>query len=243
MAFFTHEFDIGFNHTGNSNVTTNKAFLSFMEDIGGMHSQKAGFGMNEISKTHLSWLLIGWKLKVLSRPFYGSRLKVITWPRSFDKLYALRDFEIYDEKENLVAIATSKWILFNTETNKLSRITPEVALAYDTENKSVFSVDDVNFSIETEPDNILNTFDYIILRSNIDINNHMHNLFYLDLAYEALPEDIYKNMDLKNVEIIYKKECSLNDNVKCNYYFKNDAHYVYIKNSDNTILHAVIKLY
>ena len=35
--------------------------------------------------------------------------------------------------------------------------------------------------------------DYYIQRRDIDINEHMHNLNYLDMAYEILPEDIYKN--------------------------------------------------
>ena len=35
----------------------------------------------------------------------------------------------------------------------------------------------------------------------------MHNLYYLDLAYEALPEDIYNNKrPFNNVKIVYKKE-------------------------------------
>jgi len=243
MSFFEHDFSVGFRDTGKSNTLTNKAFLSFMEDAGGLHSESAGFGMNEIKTTNLSWILLGWKLKVLSRPIYGTKLKVITWGRKFSKVHAFRDFEVYDDKNNLIAIATSKWLLFNIKENKIARITPEIIESYSIEKKSVFPLDKVNFSIENEPNNVLNTFDYTILRNNIDINNHMHNLCYLDIAYEALPEDVYRNTNFDNVEIIYKKECYLYDKIKCEYYFDNNIHYIYIKSLDNSVLHAVIKLY
>lgn len=243
MAFFTYTFDIGFKEVGKSNLITNGALLSFMEDAGGLHSQSVGYGMNEIESTHLSWILLGWKLKVFSRPVYGSKIKIITWGRNFTRAYALRDFEAYDENDNLVAIATSKWVLVNTEINRLTRIPPEVVSAYEIENKPVFDESEVDFSIPNEPDTILNTFFYTVLRNNIDINNHMHNLFYLDLAYEALPDEVYNNCDLNNIEIFYKKGCILYNQIKCDYHFENGIHYVYIKSLDDSILHAVIKLY
>lgn len=243
MAFFTYNFDVGFKDVGKSNTVTNKAFLSFMEDVGGLHSESAGYGMNQIENTHLSWILLGWKLKILSRPTYGSKLKIVTWGRDFTKLYALRDFEVYDQNDNLVAIATSKWVLVNTETNRLTRIPPEVSLSYNIEQKSVFDESEFDFSIPDEPDNILNTFFYTVLRKDIDINNHMHNLYYLDYAYEALPDDVYGNCDLKNIEIFYKKGCTLYNQIKCDYHFEDGIHSVYIKSLDDSILYAVIKLY
>ena len=45
---------------------------------------------------------------------------------------------------------------------------------------------------------------YDVRRSDIDINKHMHNLNYLKLAYENLPENIFFGDDLKNVNIMYK---------------------------------------
>lgn len=243
MAFFTYDFDIGFKDVGQSNRVTNKAYLSFMEDIGGLHSEKVGYGMNEIASTHLSWILLGWKLKVFSRPLYGSKLKINTWGSNFTRSFAIRDFEVYDENNNLVAIATSKWVIVNTLTGRLTRITPEIVESYTVESKSVFNESEVNFSLEDEPENILNTFFYTILRNNIDINNHMHNLCYLDLAYEALPDEVYENCDFNNIEILYKKGCTLYNKVKCDYHFKDNIHYVYIKSLDDSLLHAIIKLY
>ena len=57
------------------------------------------------------------------------------------------------------------------------------------------------------------TFDYIVQRRDVDTNHHVNNLHYLDYAYEALPNDVYINNDFKNVEIMYKHEAKLGDNI------------------------------
>ena len=70
----------------------------------------------------------------------------------------------------------------------------------------------------------------------------MHNLYYLDLAYEVLPEDIYQNAELNHIEIMYKKEITLHDTVTCHYSYENEKHVITIKSKDDTILHAIIQL-
>ena len=70
----------------------------------------------------------------------------------------------------------------------------------------------------------------------------MHNLNYLDLANEALPEDIYRGKDLDNIRISYKKEIKLGETVKCKYAFKEGKHIIVIKSEDDTVLHAIIEM-
>ncbi len=50
-----------------------------------------------------------------------------------------------------------------------------------------------------------------MIRKDIDINKHMHNLYYLDLAYEALPDEIYNKRPFDYVRITYKKEIKLGE--------------------------------
>ena len=70
----------------------------------------------------------------------------------------------------------------------------------------------------------------------------MHNLYYLDLAYEALPEDIYESISFENIEIMYKSAAFLGDNLKCYYSKISNEHFVTIKSNDEKTLHAIIKL-
>lgn len=139
----------------------------------------------------------------------------------------------------LCVVATSKWALIHLEKG-LMRITDELVEKYQTEDKCVF--ESFTFDKLKEPENDRLTFEYTVQRRDIDINNHMHNICYLDLAYESLPEDVYKNISFDNVEIMYKSGSYLGDTLKCFYSQVDDEHFITIKSEDAKTLHAIIKM-
>ena len=87
-----------------------------------------------------------------------------------------------------------------------------------------------------------NSIIYETKRKDIDIIGHMHNLYYLDLAYEALPDKVYEKRPFDNIRIMYKKQIKLGDVVSCNYAFENNKHIVAIQSQGGKILHAIIEL-
>jgi len=186
--------------------------------------------------------MLNWKLEVFSRPLWNHKIIIKTWPRMFHRCYSCRDFEVYDANEKLIAIASSKWVLFNFLTNSISRVTEERAAKYQLFDKSVFN--DLDFDKIKEPENSSCTFEYTIQRRDLDMNQHVNNTNYIDFAYEALPKDVYENSDFKNVEVLYKHELKLGDTISC-FYTKldNGEHIVVIKNKEIGVLNAIVKLY
>ncbi len=235
------KYRIGLTDVGMSNLITNKAILKVFENAGGMHSELVGYGLNNIEKTGLSWVLLGWKVKVINRPKYNTEIEIHTWARDSNKISTYRDFEIYDERGNLLIIATSKWILVDLNKEKMVELSPEIINLYQKEEKCVF--EDRTIQKLKEPNLYSNQISYPILRSDIDINNHVHNLYYLDFAYEALPENVYRSKECNNIEIMYKKQIKLGDKIICKYSKEENSNFVTIKSDDNKILHAIIKLY
>ena len=76
----------------------------------------------------------------------------------------------------------------------------------------------------------------------IDTNNHLHNIYYLDIAKEALPEEIYMNNKFNNFEIMYKKEIKCGETVKAFYSYEDAKHIITVKSNSETELHAMIIL-
>lgn len=241
MAKFEHEFEINFRDVGKSNRLTNRAIIGYLEDAGGMHSNQAGYGLNNIEQTNLTWVLLYWKIRVFQRPIYGETLTVQTWGRNSTKFYTYRDYKMLNKHGELIAIATSKWLLLNAKTMSIEKITPEIMQPYHPEDVAVFETEpEINKLIE--PTTYSSVYSYTVQRKDIDINNHMHNVSYLDLAYEVLPEEVYANTQFNHVEIMYKKEIKLGDTVKCLYTQLDGSSYITIKSEDETTLHAIVKL-
>ena len=236
------EYFIGAREIGINNKLTNYGILAFLEDIAGIHSDNVGYGVKDVAENKKAWILMDWKLKVIKRARFGEKLIVKTWAKTMNKpqFYTYRDFEVYNEKDELIAIATSKWVFLDIEKERISKIDLEVLKLYNPDDKCVFGIEEI------EKINIPNSFDavteYKVNRFDIDVNNHMHNLNYLNLAYEALPEEVYNTQEFNNVRITYKHQIRLGENVKCFYSNLNGDYIIVIKSEDKSITHAIIKL-
>lgn len=238
---FENDYKVEIRDIGKNNEATNKAILGYMEDIATVHSDAVGYGPDDVKNKDNVWLLADWKLEVIRRPHYKERLKIKTWARETEMCTSYRDFELYDENNKVIAIATSKWIFFNVERKRIIKILPEVIGLYNPEiGHSVFENNKLD-KIK-EPENYINSSTYTVRRADIDLNNHMHNLNYLDLAYEVLPKEVYEKCDFSNVRITYKKEIKFGEEVNCLYALENDKHIITIKSLDNKTIHTIIEL-
>lgn len=165
-----------------------------------------------------------------------------TWIRSENPLFFYRDFEILDESNNLVAKASSKWVLFDVNKKSITKIPKETKEKYTYIDKFVFQKK-WNEKLK-EPQDSKFIMNYTVQRRDIDTNNHVNNLYYLDYAIEALSEEIYSKIKFSNVEIMYKHEAKLGDTLslflaKC----ENNEYVVTIKDEKCKKIHSIVKLF
>ena len=165
--YVEHDFFVGFRDVDYLNHLKIKSALSYLEDIAGIHSNMAGYGLLDIEKNQKTWVLINWKLEFIRRPLYAENLRVKTWSNGTEKIYALRDFYIYDEAGEIVAKATSKWILIDIQTMQIAKLTDEVMGAYTTEPDRVF---EEKVEKLKEPQEYIHSIDVKITKDMIDVN-------------------------------------------------------------------------
>lgn len=237
---FNIDFIIDYDYVDKNNRLTYKGFSKYMCAAATAHSDAVGYGLKAYAQTHLSWLLLGWKMEIYDRPACNEKIHIETWSAGAEKVCSYRDYKIYDKNNNLIAIASSKWALYNLETASLVKITPEIMEAFhNDENTHVFSE---KVSKVTVPKlDCLNTYNYSIMRRDIDTNQHVNNGKYFDIAEEVLPEEIF-DTDFKNVDVMYKTQALHGDKTTAFYYSTGAEHYVVIKSEDLSKLHCVIKL-
>ena len=156
----------------------------------------------------------------------------------------MRDFKVYNSKNELCAIATSKWCLINTEKGKIAKMPENIEEIYHGfREESVFEEND-DLPRLPEPQLVPVDVDkYRIRRFDIDINKHVHNLNYVDFAYEILPFDVYIGDELNNLEITYKKEIKYGETIKSFLYHDKGVYTIVIRSEDEKLVHCVVKLY
>lgn len=237
------KFKIGIREIGLKNELTNYGFLAFFEDLATFHSDMVGYGIKDIPIRNGAWLLMDWDLQVYKRPKFGETITINTCAVSIEKpsFHCYRNFEIFNEAEELIATATSKWIFFNFKLNKITKLLPEALKEFKPE-RDLLNAENRLLKLK-EPASYEKIFDYTVKRMDIDVNMHMNNLNYLKLAYEVLPDEIYSGVEPKNLRIMYKNQIKYGDKVKCFYTQENNKHIVSIKSDDEKKIHAIIQLW
>ena len=214
MSIFNYDYVVKYFDIGKNNQLTLKSLVTILQEAAGGHSDKAGYGLNDIPQTHFTWLLLNWKVEMFSHPSVNEVLHIKTWPRSLEKFYCYRDFEVYDHQQKLIAIASSKWIAINCDTKKIIKVSPAIIDSYGGNvDKSVFeSPFQEKLSV---PENLALNFKYQIQRRDIDTNGHVNNSYYIDFALETLSDAIYNENEFNHLEVVYKKEIKYPEKINC----------------------------
>lgn len=222
---------------GRDGKITAKGVLRMLENIAAYHSDSLGYGAGTMDKTGISWILLEWNVRILRMPDYGEVLRVATWSRGrASRFTSLRDFEIYGADGEVCAAASSKWALIDYATKKPAVIDDALEALYQTEPRQVF--EEGAFMRLLEPREYSAQTALPTGRRDIDLNGHVHNLCYLDYAYEALPEEVYRT-EFRDIRIAYRKEIRPYETIVCKYTEKDGAHVVGIYGGDG-VLRALV---
>ncbi len=130
-------YKIGLREVGMRNELTNYGILAFLEDIATYHSGLVGYGVEDVEKNNGAFLILDWNLEVYKRLNFNDIIKVRTYALPVEKptFHCYRNFEIYDENENLIATAQSKWLFYNFKERKIEKLNSETVAANHPEQK------------------------------------------------------------------------------------------------------------
>jgi len=218
----------------------NESILKMLESIGGYHSDKIGYGYCDLADKKVGWILVDWYVEVIRRPKYQEELTIATWGRKMQHCYTYRDFEVHGESGDICIKGTSKWTLLDIEHGKLAKLTEEIVQKYEPEEISVF---DKELERLREPESYMSSVDYKIHKNEIDNNGHLHNTYYLNLAYEALPDEVFFKESLDHIRITYKKEVKYGETVECHYAKVEGKHTITMLRKEDKAVHAIIQLW
>ena len=168
-------------------------------------------------------------------------ITVRTWAQDYNRLKAVRNYEVLDENGEIMAYASSVWTAIDPVDGTILRLTPELMDGYQGEPDQVL-FPDVKYAKNMPADlEILRSVKRQVFRSMIDCNHHVHNTAYLDLAREALPEE-EDRVSFDNLEITYRREIKPEEELDIRCGTADGIWYVGIYSADDQ-LHAVLKMY
>ncbi len=190
----------------------------------------------DLQKENVAWMLNQWNIHTNVMPKPLENIFIRTEAKEFTKLYAKRDFFVYNCKNEHIASADTYWLLINIDERKLKMLNQDLCNIWGVK----LSGNNVKPLKLKSLDSYESEFNIKVGNLNIDSLNHVYNVCYIEWALNYLPFDIVNNYKLENMVVSYLKETYLNDELtimtKCvkesdgfKYYHK------FIKDDNNVI--------
>ncbi len=238
---YTEEYEVTFEDCGKSSEMTLESILRVAENAASRHSDRADDNVISSSMNDgIAWVLVEWNVRLVRIPKYCEKLTVSTWSKGSENIRSVkREFLICDSNGSHCVEILTKFMLIDRKTGVPIRITQEIVEKYKPEDRTVF--DESSLKIIKEPSEFENEIVIPLRRSDIDFNEHVHNLNYLVFAQEALPDDVYKNAQYSFMRIIYRRAMTAKDVAAvCKYAKAGDTHTVCIYSQADNVLKCIV---
>lgn len=179
------------------------SLLNFLQDLASKNAEELGFGYSFIIKKNLGWFLLKYRMEFDDYPIGVYDLTLKTEPRGANKLFAYRDFELYENEKKLGRVS-SVWSLVDMESRALAPVLSTINSA----NMPLYEKrdSDLNFQ-KIKP---LSKIDieklYDIRFDDLDVNCHVNNCNYIIWALEPLSFEFRSSHKIKTIDMNFKKE-------------------------------------
>lgn len=181
------------------------SILDFTQEIAALHADVLNVGFKEFFEKNLIWVIVRNKFEIVGSCFNLSKVKIKTYPLKNNLMEYPRDYEIYNEKDELIIKGRSIWMIYDLTTKNVA--IPKLTI-FEEGRIGVFSqrIKRLPKPIKNEDD--FDSFIYV-KQSLLDHNGHLNNSHCADLFIDLFNPD--KDLKIESFQIEYVSQCFLND--------------------------------
>lgn len=169
------------------------------------HYDSIGLPRDKLESENMRFLLLQTAAKIYAMPKANEEITVSTRESGMDGIYFDRAYEVFNKNGEKLISADGHWIL----TDNKHRILSPKKFPYGTENN-----EPADISCKRMPKFTLSDFSSGIIHKveakDIDINGHVHNTVYADVACEYMPTEFW-NKKWTEFHINWRNEAKLGD--------------------------------
>jgi acyl-ACP thioesterase len=207
--------DIRFGCVDRSDRLTLGSIFSFFQEAAISHAAELGVGRDALARAGQAWILSRLSLFAERRPAYGETVEIRTWPRGFEKLFALRDYTILDADSAAVVRGRGAWLVLDTEKRRPLRVQPLVEPLPPNHGINAFQMTGVTCpaGLRTR-ENLSKKGERAALYSDIDYYGHANNARYIQWIQDAMDMDTLTDAGRMRLDINYLSEVLPGDTVE-----------------------------
>lgn len=177
------------------------AVLRYTQQVATVHAEKMGLGDDYYAQNHVAFLLAKQALEFTRVPMADELLTYITYPEGCKRATYKRVTVITDAQGREVACLDSRWVLVDLDTRRILRRPPEGMNA-----RWLEQVDRTLDLTIPKAAALQSAGTRRAEYSLCDVNGHMNNTVYVDLACDLLEPEALAEAPLRRVVVSYHRE-------------------------------------
>jgi acyl-ACP thioesterase len=187
---------------------------AFILDAAGMAAKARGFGMDYMHEHGLAWVTSRVAIEMKEYPREYETISIETWVEDCSSIFSTRNFLIYNSQKEVIGQASTLWSMIDFNTRKMVDLLKTTKLADHvvTTQKELFTMDKPKrVDYKGDGDAILT---HHVVVSDIDMNQHVNSMKYLQWAIDTLSLDDIMNTTIKRLDINYLREALYDQNIQ-----------------------------
>jgi len=184
--------------------------FNYLIEVAANHAAELKFGAFDMIKHRLTWVLSRAHVQMDHYPLWREEINIETWPALISDPFAIRDYRLRNSRNEEIGRATTSWMLMNFDTRKAVPM-PDFLREVHLSNQSR-AIND-NFEKLPLPEKAEYNRHFYIRLSDLDVNQHVYSVNYLEWALESMPESWLNAHRLSAFEINFRSESHFGDKV------------------------------
>jgi len=198
--------NVRFGSIDKSDKLTLDAVFKFFQEAAICHAENLGVGREDMARTKQGWILSRITVLVDKRPNYWETITVKSWPRGFEKLFAIRDYQITDSNGSAVVSARSGWLIVDIEKRRPLRPQAVMDVLPQNEGFNALSQDACAITGLAERNDLQKKAERKALYTDVDYNGHVNNVRYIEWIEDTLDLQLLEKSQKMRIDINYLNE-------------------------------------
>ncbi len=195
FTVLSHEADI-------HNQASLYSISNYFQEAARAHAETLHLGIDLLRSQQKFWVLTRMIIEIDQYPVQGSSLQVRTWPKGMDRLFALRDFEMYQD-DMCIARATSSWALLDLNTRRPNSVKDLGTFMFERENIHAIETRAKKLSSASKTDY---RGSHVVRYSELDLNGHVNNTRYINWLMDTYTSVYHRSHVVTHLQTNYLAE-------------------------------------
>lgn len=204
-SFRVHSYEVGPH--GHATLQT---LCNYFQEAAGNHAEALGVSRDAMLARGTAWVLMRLRMQVDRYPAWQDEVQVETWPSGVDGLFATREFVLCDAEGCALGHGTSAWAVIDVARRRPTRVPDDLYAIEPPDRPRPLQFAGRRVAALERVDHA-RRFD--VRFSDLDLNEHVNNVRYVEWAIEALPEATLTTQHPVEIDIGFRAETTFGERI------------------------------